>query len=158
MKVMEEAIIPFLRPSPHRADRQAPYLSLHQPVSHCSPHPGDLLRPHPTESACSPRPFPAAFPYKWPLLPHASDFPNFSQTRSIQPLHIPYLLLNSPRPRIRGSRPWFTVWPLLGTSKPSTSLFGMAPGRASAPSGQLQTMPDHSPTISTSDTLKGQTW
>ena len=36
-KLLAEAIVPFLRPHHHRFSRQVPYLSLHQPGSHCLP-------------------------------------------------------------------------------------------------------------------------
>ena len=88
-------------------------LRLHQPGSHCWPHPGDPLRPCPTQLSGPPKLFPGAFPYEWFVLAHVLDFPSFSQTSSIS--------LRGPRPITSISWPWFTAWPLLGTSHPSTS-------------------------------------
>ena len=94
-----------------------------------------------------------------------------------------YLLLSGPRPCTSSSWPAFTAWAHLGTPKPSTSsshlqitvslvpsaprqtqavanlgLHHLGNSRASATSGELQTMLDHHhPTTSTNDTVKGQT-
>ena len=120
-EVLAEAIVSFLRPPSHRACRWVPYLSHRQPGYHCSPHPGHSLRPTPPNLWVHPGPFPVAFPYKEPVLPHASDFPKISQTSSIWPLHTLYILLSGPWYSISSSWPWFTAWPHLRNSKPSTS-------------------------------------
>nr|KAF6387548.1 hypothetical protein mMyoMyo1_008038 [Myotis myotis] len=101
----------MLRLSHHSADRQLPYLSLHQPGSHCLLFPGDSLKPCHIQTA-------AALPYECPVLAQASDFPKISQTCSTWPQHAPYLSISGPR---LSSLPRFTDWPLLGTSKPNTS-------------------------------------
>ena len=111
----------FSESSPQPRQWNAPHLSLHRPGHHCAPHTVDSLRPHPTQLLGPPKRLPAAFPHKQPFLAHASDFPKISQTRNIWPQHALYLLLSGPRPGTNGSRPWFAAWPLLGSSKPSTS-------------------------------------
>ena len=90
-EVLAEA---FDEPSPHRAGKQVPHLSLYQPGSHCSPGAGDSLRPSPTQLVGPPKLFPVDFPYKWPVLAHASDFPKISQTSSPWPQCTPYLSLS----------------------------------------------------------------
>ena len=65
----------FSNTSPHRAGSQVQYLSLHQPGSHSLPRPGESLRPCPTQLVDPPKLLPMAFPYKWPVLAHPSDFP-----------------------------------------------------------------------------------
>ena len=58
------------------------------------------LNPAPPNLWVHPKMFPMVFPYKQPLLDHASDFPKISQTSSIWPLHTPYPLLSGSRPRL----------------------------------------------------------
>ena len=65
--------------------------------------------------------FPVAFPYQWPALAHASDFPKISQTSIIWPWWALFLSLSVPRPGTSDRQPWFAAWPLLGTSKLNTS-------------------------------------
>ena len=74
-----------------------------------------FLRSHPTQLVGPPKLFPMAFPYKWPILVHASYFPKISQKDSIWRQHALYLSLTGPRPRTSGSQPWFTVWLRLDT-------------------------------------------
>ena len=111
----------FDEPSPHRASRLVPYLRLPQPDSQGLPHPSDSLRPGLTQLSGPPKLFPGAFPYKWPVLAHVSDFPKISQTSSIWPQQALYFSLSGPRPNTSGSQPWFKAWPHMSTSKPSTS-------------------------------------
>ena len=73
----------FSEAFPNRAGRQSPHLSLHQPVSHYLPYPGNSLRSYPTQFVVPPKLFPVAFPYEWPGLAQASHFPKSSQTSSI---------------------------------------------------------------------------
>ena len=49
-------------------------------------------------------------------------FLKISQTSSIWPLHIPYLWPGDPKSSTSSSQPWCAAWPLLGFSKPSTSI------------------------------------
>ena len=72
----------FSAPAPqsYKASRWAAYLRLHQPGSYLFPHPGDSLRPCPTQLLGPSNLFPMAFPYEWLVLAHASDFSKFSQT------------------------------------------------------------------------------
>ena len=127
-----------------------------------------------------PKLFPVAFPYKWPVLAHASDFPKISQISSIWPWHAPYLLLSGPILTLAiaslGSHLDFTWTPLspgqvAATYRSLCSSFWVVPGeaqavadlglyltgglRASTPNGQLQTTLKHHPTTATSNTLKG---
>ena len=72
----------FDEPSPNRARRWAPHLSLHQPSSHYLPCPGDSLRlPHstfgPTQAISS-----GFFMQMSRIEAHASNFPKISQTNS----------------------------------------------------------------------------
>ena len=116
-----EAIVPILKSlAPNRAGRWVPCLRPHQSSSHCFPCPGSL-RPCPIRLSGPPKLLVVAFSHKWSVLAHASDFPKISQTSSIWPQCILYLLLGGPTPGNSSSQPWFTAWPCLGTSKPSTS-------------------------------------
>ena len=122
-KVLTKDTFPFPGPLTHtytnidKSSRLMPYVSLHQPGSHCLSHPGDSLRPHPTKITGPLKLFIVTFPYKWPVLAHASDFPKISQTSSIWPQCAPYLLLSGPSPSTSSN--WHSShW---GPSKPSTS-------------------------------------
>ena len=112
----------IVEPSPCWANRQVPYMSVHQLCYYCS-CPAlviswNLIPPYLQAQL---KPFPMTFPHKWPILSHASDFPQISQISSIQPWHALYLSLSCPRPSTSTNQAWFTACPLPGTSKPSTS-------------------------------------
>ena len=117
-EVLAEAVVPLLSPFSTEPFRWAPY---HLPGSHRSSLPDDSLRSCSIQLLVPPNPFPVAFPYEWPVLALASNFPKISQESSIWPQCAPYPLLSGHRPGTSGSHHWFTAWPLLGTSKPSTS-------------------------------------
>ena len=68
-----------------------------------------------------PKPFSEAFLYKRPVLAHASDLLQISQTNGIWPHLAPGLLLSGPKPSTSSSRPRCTAWLCLGTSRPSPS-------------------------------------
>ena len=105
-----------------RASRRASYMSLHQSGS---PQLGDSIRPCPCQPVGLPKLFPVAFPYKWPVLTHASDRAKVSQQISLSKQPQASLCRVShykwPRPSTSSNQPWFTAWPCLGTSKPSTN-------------------------------------
>ena len=75
---------PFSKPSPHRAGKRVPYLRLHQPGSHCLPHPGDPLRLRPTKLTGPSKLLTFTFLYESLVLAHASQLPNSSQTSNHQ--------------------------------------------------------------------------
>lgn len=112
-KVLAEAILPLMNVLTPRAAGGAPSLSLHQPGPHCSPHPGDSRFPEtmPYQTRGPTKAVPLAYPYKWPVVAHTSDFPKTPQTSSILPQCAPYLSLSGPRPSTRSSQPWFAAWP-----------------------------------------------
>ena len=65
-KVLTEATVPLSSLPRYLAFRlrQVPNLSLHQPGEHDLLHPGDTLRPQPTQLVGLPKPYPVVFPYK----------------------------------------------------------------------------------------------
>lgn len=111
-------------PSPHKANRQVPYLSLYQhnrvgPTKLCS----QLIpwEPTPPNLQGPPKSFPVAPPYKWPVFAHAADFLKIPETSSILPRYHPYLPLSCPRSGTNSRQPRFKAWLLLSMSMSSTS-------------------------------------
>ena len=95
------------------------YLRLHQSSSHCFPCPGSL-RPCPIQLSGPPKLLVGLFHtngLSWLMLQIFLK----SLKQAASGFGIPCTSLSGPRPGITSSQPWFAAWPLLGTSKPSTS-------------------------------------
>ena len=72
-KVLEEATVPFPKPSPYGAGRWLPYLCPRQPGLCSLLSPGGSLRPYPSKVAGPPKPLPVAFAGKQPVLAYDAD-------------------------------------------------------------------------------------
>ena len=121
IEVLEESIVPLLRPYPSQCvDAGGCHIRVSISLAKL------VTPPCSTQLVDLPKLLPVALPYKWPILAHAVDFPKISQsfnntqTSSIWPWPALSLLLSSPSPVDSGSQPWFRAWPLEVFSKPRT--------------------------------------